>query len=148
MQQPIKLRGHHLLCLLTYIGKGYTDEFVANFDAIIARMNAGASLHIVTGKDDICAALHVKDRAFCASGEHCLLDMAHQRDGKALAAVGEILKINLRVGSVVTLVKEQYHTLRRSFAEGGIREACIGCEWHGLCTNIAQDKFKNARLMC
>ena len=30
----IKLRAHHLLCLLTYVGKGYSPAFTANYDRV------------------------------------------------------------------------------------------------------------------
>ena len=37
----VRLRAHHLLCLLTYVGKGYSPAFTANYDAIAGRL-AGA----------------------------------------------------------------------------------------------------------
>ncbi len=37
----VRLRAHHLLCLLTYVGKGYTPAFTANYDAVVARLDAG-----------------------------------------------------------------------------------------------------------
>jgi hypothetical protein len=45
----IELRGHHLLCILTYMGKGYTPAFVENYDAIVAQINRGdVTLKIVS----------------------------------------------------------------------------------------------------
>ncbi|OWU61413.1 2Fe-2S ferredoxin, partial [Staphylococcus aureus] len=37
----IRLRGHHLLCMLTYVGKGYSPAFVENYDAMAGRLGRG-----------------------------------------------------------------------------------------------------------
>ncbi len=37
----VRLRAHHLLCLLTYVGKGYSEAFVRRADALAARLSAG-----------------------------------------------------------------------------------------------------------
>ena len=48
----VRLRPHHLLCLLTYVGKGYSPAFTANYDAIAMRIEQGEELLIVSGPDD------------------------------------------------------------------------------------------------
>jgi hypothetical protein len=53
----VRLRGHHLLCLLTFVGKGYTPAFTANYRRIVARLNEGAAVELVDGPDDICAPM-------------------------------------------------------------------------------------------
>ncbi len=63
--QPVRLRGHHFLCLLTYKGLGYTPAFVENMTAVATRINAGAKVILHPGPDDICAALTPADRAAC-----------------------------------------------------------------------------------
>ncbi len=37
----IKIRPHHLLCLLTYAGEGYNDAFIDNFNKIVHRLKLG-----------------------------------------------------------------------------------------------------------
>ena len=52
----LRFRPHHLLCMLTYKGNGYSKSFVENFDLLIERMNASSvTLEICKGPDDICA---------------------------------------------------------------------------------------------
>jgi len=143
----VKLRGHHLLCMLGFVGKGYTPAFIENFDAIISRLNAGAEIAVVEGPDDICAALHNTNGHVCESGTHCLKDRATQRDRVALAAVSSVLNISLKAGSILRLNGTQFASLRRSFADGVLREACKGCEWHETCTTIADTGFKDVKLM-
>ena len=37
----VRLRAHHLLCLLTYVGKGYSPAFTANYDKMVKRLAGG-----------------------------------------------------------------------------------------------------------
>ncbi len=37
----VRLRTHHLLCLLTYVGRGYSPAFVENMDQVAARLSEG-----------------------------------------------------------------------------------------------------------
>ncbi|MDJ0930339.1 DUF1284 domain-containing protein [Breoghania sp.] len=53
----VELRGHHLLCLLTYVGNGYSATFSAAYDKVVERLNSGKEVEIVRGPDAICRAL-------------------------------------------------------------------------------------------
>jgi hypothetical protein len=53
----------------------------------------------------------------------------------------------LQIGSTLHMDHTRYTLLRRLFADGTLREACINCPWHELCTSIAEDGFKEVRLM-
>ncbi len=53
----VRLRGHHLLCMLTFVGKGYSPAFVENYDRIAGRLSEGEDILLVDGPDDICAPL-------------------------------------------------------------------------------------------
>ncbi|MCL2620428.1 MAG: DUF1284 domain-containing protein [Defluviitaleaceae bacterium] len=52
----MKLRPHHLLCTQGYEGKGYSEDFVENMDAITShlRNSRDAMVEIVLSTDDIC----------------------------------------------------------------------------------------------
>ncbi|WJH32930.1 DUF1284 domain-containing protein [Paenibacillus sp. CC-CFT747] len=54
----VKLRGHHLLCLLGYRGMGYSAEFCANMTSIYERLRQQPeqSVELVEGPDEICRA--------------------------------------------------------------------------------------------
>ena len=47
----VRLRAHHLLCMLTYVGKGYSPAFVENYEAIAARLSAGEEIEMVAGPE-------------------------------------------------------------------------------------------------
>jgi uncharacterized protein len=146
MADPVKLRGHHLLCMLTYVGYGYTPAFVENYNAVIARINAGAAVTLVQGMDDVCAALHCADNGDYTDAGHCLEKGTAERDRKALRDIGAALQQPLQNGDTLTLTQPMIADLRQRFAAGSIRQACAGCEWHNLCTDIAAKNYTAAKL--
>lgn len=82
----VRLRPHHLLCMLTYVGKGYTSGFVENYDRVATRLNAGEEdIELVDGPDDICEGL------LCESHAHCFNEGVVQRDEMARLSVSALL---------------------------------------------------------
>lgn len=135
----VRLRAHHLLCLLTYVGKGYTPAFTANYDAIVARLNAGEDALLVEGPDDICAPM-------LAEGHHCLNASVAERDQQAAADAALLLGRPLDAGAALTLDDAAIRLMRAAFAARTTRQACTGCEWSALCTGIARSGFAGTRL--
>lgn len=135
----VRLRAHHLLCLLTYVGKGYTPAFVAQYDALVTRLNAGEEAVLVAGPDDICAPL-------LEGGHHCLKPRITARDAQALDELGRLLGHPLEAGAPVPLDRATVARMRRAFAEGTIRHACARCQWSELCTGVAAGGFAEVRL--
>ncbi len=136
----VRLRAHHLLCLLTFVGKGYTPAFTANYRRVVARLNAGEAAELVEGPDDICAPM------LGETGHHCLNASVDDRDRQALADVAALLGRPLAAGGDFTLDPVRVATLRAAFAAGASRTACAGCQWSGLCTDIAAGGFAGVRL--
>lgn len=137
---PVRLRPHHLLCLLTYAGNGYSAAFTAGFDAIVARLSQGAPVLLVDGPDDVCAPLLHDATA------HCRRDSVRQRDQRAAADLGALLQRPIAAGALLTLDAAALAAWRHAFAQGRTRTACAGCEWQPLCSSIAADGFATARL--
>lgn len=127
----VRLRGHHLLCMLTYIGKGYSPAFVENYDEIAGQLSAGTDILLVDGPDDICQPL------LCASDCHCQAKSVVNRDRLALEAVSNLLTLDLKAGTRLSLTAELLKKMRTAFANGTVRAACRDCEWSPLCTRIA-----------
>ncbi len=136
----IRLRPHHLLCILTYVGKGYSPAFTANYDAIAQRIADGEEILLVEGPDDICAPLMEEDEP------HCLGDSVAQRDRDAAEAVSELLSLPVEGDDRIVLDARRIGHLRGAFEVGTIRKACTGCEWAPLCTGIAADGFGDTRI--
>ena len=138
----VRLRPHHLLCMLTYVGKGYTPDFTANYDGIVTRLGAGEDIEIVAGPDDICAPL------LAGNDHHCHNESVVERDRLSGLDVAVVLGLDHAVGPGARLVIDstRLDAMRAAFATGSVRAACMGCEWSELCTGIAAGGFPAVRL--
>lgn len=127
----VRLRGHHLLCMLTYIGKGYSPAFTANYDVIAGRLSASEDIVLIDGPDDICSPI------LCENDCHCLFESVTNRDTLALSSASRLLGRELKAGQLLRLDAAMLATLRAAFTDGKLRAACTECEWADLCTHIA-----------
>lgn len=136
----VRLRAHHLLCMLTYVGKGYSLTFVENYEAIAARLSAGEEIELVAGPDDICGPLTADPEAHCHGGG------VVERDLAAADAVARLLGRPVNLGARITPTAALFARLRKTFATGEIRTACSGCEWSGLCDSVADGGYLGVRV--
>jgi hypothetical protein len=136
----VRLRPHHLLCLLTYIGKGYSPAFTANYDAIAGRIGNGEDLLIVCGPDDICTPL-------LDEGEpHCLRADITERDRLAARDVSALLTRSIEAGQQFGLDARLLSQMRDAFSTGLTRGACSGCQWNALCSTVANGGYRDTRV--
>lgn len=136
----VLLRPHHLLCILTHVGRGYSPAFTTNMSAIIARIAAGEEIEIVDGPDEICAPLA------CEEDDHCSNDSVIARDRAASDEIGKLLGLKIRPTARIVMDGEVIRSMRRAFVTGHLRSACEGCEWASLCTSVARAKYAGTRL--
>ncbi|WP_334312029.1 DUF1284 domain-containing protein [Candidatus Phyllobacterium onerii] len=126
--------------MLTYIGRGYSPAFTANYDRVIARLVAGEDILIEEGPDDICQPL------LATTEPHCLRDSVVERDTKAMHDVADLLGRPLQVGATINLEAMTVRKFRDAFAKGQTRRACIGCEWFELCSAISKANYQGTKL--
>ncbi|MBZ9883277.1 DUF1284 domain-containing protein [Mesorhizobium sp. CA10] len=136
----VKLRAHHLLCLLTYVGKGYSPAFIANYDKVVKRLGEREAVVIVAGPDDVCAPLLGEPEP------HCLRESAAERDRMAARDVGALLGRPIQAGDRLVLDAPKLAEMRKAFSAGLTRQACSGCEWSGLCDTVAASGFSDTYL--
>ncbi|TIV25389.1 MAG: DUF1284 domain-containing protein [Mesorhizobium sp.] len=136
----VRLRAHHLLCLLTYVGKGYSPAFTANYDKVVKRLGEGEDILIVSGPDDICAPL------LNESEPHCRGESAAGRDDVAARDVAGLLGGPLPAGAWLELDPLTLARMREAFSSGLTRKACPGCEWFELCGAVAASGFHGTRI--
>ncbi|WP_414831778.1 DUF1284 domain-containing protein [Afifella sp. YEN Y35] len=137
----VELRAHHLLCMLTFAGKGYSPGFVARFEEVAAAINAGATVKIVDGPDPLCACVIAAEKE-----PHCFKASVTERDRKAARDVGEKLGLTIEAGTVIPLSRARVDEMRTWFQHGTTRPACVGCEWDTLCTRLADGGFEGCRV--
>ena len=136
----VRLRPHHLLCLLTYVGEGYTPEFVDNLDHVARKLLWGEDVLLVEGPDDICAPVLGTEHG------HCTGPSVTERDHKAAQAVAAVLGVDVAAGARLRLDAATLGRLREGFASGTIRAGCAGCEWAELCSAISARGYTGTRL--
>lgn len=139
---PVRLRGHHFLCILTYRGYGYTPAFVANMTDVVAGIGKGRPVTLVEGPDDICRGLTPEDRLVC--NHDCARTETRQLDRIAVEEVGRLLGLDFR--GPLEISPPMIDRLRSEFAAGSIRGACARCPWAEFCTGIAAEGFTNTKL--
>ncbi|TIP33788.1 MAG: DUF1284 domain-containing protein, partial [Mesorhizobium sp.] len=111
---------------LTYVGKGYSPAFTANYNVVVKRLAGGEDILIVSGPDDVCAPL-------LNEGEpHCLGESAARRDEVAAQDVADLLGRPLVAGARLELDPSTLARMREAFTSGLTRKACPGCEWFEL----------------
>lgn len=136
----LRLRAHHLLCMLTYVGKGYTPAFIANYDTAMARLNAGESILLVDGPDELCAPM------LGETDHHCLTARIAGRDQRAAQALSALLGRPIESGVRLVPDAALLEQLRADFALGTIRAGCTGCGWAPFCSTIAEEGYQAAKL--
>lgn len=132
--------------MLTFVGKGYSPQFIANFDRITQRIAAGDQItDIVFAPDDICAPLLADPGPDSAC--HCRNSTISERDSLAAEALTELLQQPIQPGTSLTLTNAMLDRMRLAFQSGSIRKACHGCQWSPLCDSIAANNFIDTRLL-
>lgn len=138
----IRLRPHHLLCMLTFAGKGYSPGFIANFERIAGHLASGnQTVEIVFAPDDICTPILAD--ASC----HCRNSSVSERDTLAAEALTQLLQQPVQPGARLTLTASMLDRMRSAFKSGAIRHACHGCQWVPLCSSIAAGNFISTSLL-
>ncbi|MCX7942286.1 MAG: DUF1284 domain-containing protein [Dictyoglomaceae bacterium] len=120
----MKIRGHHLLCILHFEGKGYSQEFVENMRLIKERLENNEKFLLFIGEDDIC----IKCPYF---KERCL------RESK----VGEIEEKDKNIIGLLGLEKNKEYSWdyinKIIFVKMNakiFKDLCEDCSWYYLCS--------------
>jgi uncharacterized protein len=163
-----RFRPHHFLCFLVYGGAGYTEGFVASFDAMMAEMTAAfvaglpVRIELVNGPDSICAPLfgdggnrpcnpfHCAPRPDGLDPSiHCYDVEIQRRDALAYLDLWPLFQAAgkpFAYGKITELTATDIRGLRAAYRAGTIRKACADCSWKPRCDARAADGFMGARL--
>lgn len=125
----MKLRAHHLLCLLNFVGEGYSDAFTANMAACRRELEAEDVFALCEGTDEICAACPHRRGARCDAEEKVL---------RYDAALSRLLGLRAGERYAASALRERIRT--EVFAARRLREICGDCEWYGLCAGLIEEE--------
>jgi uncharacterized protein len=125
---PVRLRGHHLICLHFFHGEGYSSEFVTNLGELIQRAIAGEEIVVQSGPDYVCGMCpHLKDGA--CSYDKGADDEIREMDNTALTL------LQVKPGTRVTWsdMKDKIPGVFSRWA----RIYCRMCGWKNACEKDA-----------
>lgn len=131
--EPLALRGHHLLCQFGYRGHGYSKAFTDNMTAVLTHLGRhGESLVCLTDTPDILCRKFPSDQP-----NHCHTPEVIHRDQAILD------RLDLRPGHVIAwseLVERATH----EFCSEDLLTLCSTCSWLPL--GYCQQGLHEARL--
>jgi uncharacterized protein len=120
----IRLRGHHLLCMLGFRGMGYSPEFTRNMASVYEKLreNPSTMVTLVSGIDDLCCCFP-EDKPY-----HCNSATVHERDSAVLK------RLKLSPGSTAQW-SDILVLLREHIQPGELGTLCSTCQWrsYGVC---------------
>lgn len=119
----ICLRPHHLMCIQSYIGKGYSEEFVKNMDVVVGSLieNVDQTIRLVEGNDHIC--------------NHC----PHNIHGVKCESDDKVITMDKKVLKYLEITPGEYtysyllNRLKEKLNEEAFKDICGDCEWYNLC---------------
>ena len=127
----ITLRIHHVICMQSFIGKGYSEKFVSNFDSILQYIQINHNkkvISLVNYCDDICKYCPNKlNNNKCINEEFINnLDYSYKIicnfDYSAKYSLDEINNI---IKNTLTINK--------------FKETCNKCKWYGICSRLIKN---------
>ena len=124
MHTPVKLRGHHGLCLHFYKGKGYSDRFVAHMTEFQnqLRANSDTPLLLVDCADSLCTFCPHKTGDACESG---------QKVKKYDRAVFKLCGLN--PGMQITWKEFSDSVKEHILKTDQLKDICSDCQWYSIC---------------
>lgn len=128
----IKFRGHHLICLNYYEGKGYNEEYVANLSNLVQLANSGEKVKVVEGGDDVCSCCPYLIDNNCEhkpESESSIKTL----DKMALSA------LKLKIGDEVYWAN--INKAVSKFEKEFFVKFCNGCDWIELCKSAQENNF-------
>ena len=125
---PVRLRGHHLVCLQFFRGEGYSEAFVENLRGVIERAATAPAL-VVAGADEVCAACPDLGADGCCASADAGGEVEIRRiDALAFALLG------VTAGDRVSLAEARERLAADAIGVGQWRaDACAGCAWEDVC---------------
>ncbi|ARP51197.1 MULTISPECIES: DUF1284 domain-containing protein [Caproicibacterium] len=122
--EPLPLRPHHGLCLLHYIGRGYSDAFTQNMSkkAVHLREEPDTEIVLCTQTDSLC------DSCPNRCGTHCSSEKPKRYDEAVLRLCG--------LQAAQTLPWRELRRRCRQLAQSGMESVCGDCQWFTLCREV------------
>lgn len=141
----LHLRPHHLLCLQTFIGHGYSEEFVQEMTSVKRQLalDPRTPIQLVDGADMLCHHCPNCADGRCTSEKPALFDqlVASKIEKSEKILLSRTIESNhggIFSDSFMLHGIPEYLTLSHNLLE----ECCPGCEWKELCGRVIDGNEK------
>ena len=132
----MRVRGHNLLCIQGFVGRGYSPEFVANMARVVQALGETAEVTVVAGPDVLCEACPNLGAGGCLlHGEGSEPDIARQ-DRHVMGRLGIGIGETVHWGEIL-------ERIRKHVAPGDLDSICGDCPWLSL--GHCQDGLRRLR---
>ena len=125
----MKIRAHHLLCLLGFQGLGYSPDFIRRMAETRKALDEGQEfeIEVVEECDDICPACPYFSELECRKGKFSAR-RTREMDGKVLKTLGLKRGETLNSSLVIPLIRERLGEFPL------LVKICGRCGWREVCT--------------
>ncbi|HEX5136326.1 MAG TPA: DUF1284 domain-containing protein [Planctomycetota bacterium] len=118
----MRIRAHNLLCIQGFVGKGYSEEFVANMKAIVGGLGGGTQVTVLDEPDNLCA----KCPNLKATG--CALHGEGTERGIVAQDRDVLDRLGLEAGQTIAW-GEILDRIRASVEPDDLDDICGSCPW-------------------
>lgn len=122
-----RIRGHTLLCLQGFRGKGYSDDFVLNMKRIYEGLfnNLRTEVEVVNFPDDICSVCpHLKGNACTLNGPDTEGEMV-RKDNNVIELLGLYPGRSYRWEGILSRISQRLNPAI-------LKDLCSECQWFFL----------------
>lgn len=135
-QKTMKIRGHHLLCIQSFKGFGYNQDFIDNMYKLIDAIKSSNDLflHIVAECDDICLYCPHATSTKNPSPRICLKDDNSEIELRKMD-LNVISRFNLSVGKKIKASEVFKLAQTEIRKDKDIFKICGSCKWIDICIN-------------
>ncbi|MBU4310449.1 DUF1284 domain-containing protein [bacterium] len=120
----MRLRAHHLLCILGFRGLGYDEKFIKEMKRIIQKIkeNSDLKIKLIEECDNICAVCPFNIDGLCENEAVGGEERVGERD-KQVAG-----RLDLKAGDILT-AKEVMDLLKKKIKPDDLSVICKDCPW-------------------
>jgi len=124
----MKLRAHHLICILGFRGLGYSKEYVDNMTRIVEQLQPSTLIEVSSKPDDICTPCPFLGDRGCQERGPKSEEVVKNRD------LAVMKRLNIIAGDKITWA-EVLERIRRSIGPQDLIHICQDCQWlaQGYC---------------
>ncbi len=121
------------MCILNYRGEGYSEEFTANMDEVVASLTEDTQIVLEKSADCLCRACHNREAVTQANPVGCkFMDKVARYDE------GLLKMLELNEGSRISWCDLRRLVLGLILPKN-IEGICGDCEWFGICEAACMD---------